>query len=270
MTTAPNTKLFDCHAHVYEVVHAAVPQPRYLPASAAPRATWVKHQEESGIAGGVIVQISFLGTDNSEMLKALHSLGTARFRGIAVVALDVGEEELQALKADGVCGVRWNLVAGAALPDLADVGVRSFLKRLNRAGLHLQIQLEGHRLGPYLRELVLFADRIVIDHFGIPTMASPSQEPWIGALKDVGASTDLFVKFSAPYRSPVDVAPHAEIILQELGPGRVVWGSDWPWTNHEGRHSYAEAVIWMKRWLDQAYWGNVERASRHLYGFTTE
>jgi predicted TIM-barrel fold metal-dependent hydrolase len=270
MTSSPSTKLFDCHAHVYEQVYAAVAQPRYLPAHAAPRAVWVKHQEESGVAGGVIVQISFLGTDNSEMLKALRALGTARFRGVAVVALDAGAEELQALKAEGVCGVRWNLVKGAALPELAEAGVRSFLKRLNQAGLHLQIQLEGDRLGPYLRVLVSLADRIVIDHFGIPTTPSPGEEPWIAALKDVAASSDLFVKFSAPYRSPVDVAPHADVILEELGPGRVVWGSDWPWTNYEGRHNYAETVAWLDLWLGETYWGNVERASRQLYGFTTE
>jgi predicted TIM-barrel fold metal-dependent hydrolase len=260
-------QLFDCHAHVYERVYTAVRQPRYIPDRPAPRAAWVAHQEEAGVAGGVIVQISFLGIDNSEMLAALRALGTDRFRGVAVVDIATGEEELQALKQEGVCGVRWNLVKGAALPDLTDQRVRSFLQHLNRAGLHLQIQLEGNRLAPYLRELAPLTDRIVIDHFGIPTAPLPSQDPWITALKDVAPSADLFVKFSGPYRSEVDVGPHAEVILEELGPGCVVWGSDWPWTKYEDRHSYADCVAWMSKWLDQRYWGNVERASRELYGF---
>jgi predicted TIM-barrel fold metal-dependent hydrolase len=269
MTSVQSPKLFDCHAHVYETVYSAVPHPRYLPDRTAPRAAWVEHQLANGIAGGVIVQISFLGTDNSEMLKALRALGTNRFRGVAVVGVDIGAEELQALKGEGVCGVRWNLVKGAALPDLTDDRVRTFLRRLNQAGLHLQIQLEGDRLGPYLRELAPLANRIVIDHFGIPTTPSPSEEPWIAALKDVAPSSDLFVKFSGPYRSTVDVVPHAEVILEELGPGRVIWGSDWPWTNYEDRHSYADCLAWMSKLLDQSYWGNLERASRQLYGFTT-
>jgi predicted TIM-barrel fold metal-dependent hydrolase len=266
MTPSPKARLFDCHAHVYERVYTAVAQPRYIPDRPAPGAAWIAHQEANGVAGGVIVQISFLGTDNSEMLKALRALGAERFRGIAVLDFDCGVEQMQALKEEGVRGVRWNLVKGAALPDLSDPQIRAFLKRLNQAGLHLQIQLEGDRLGAYLRKLAPLTDRIVIDHFGIPTEPLPSQDPWIAVLKELAPTSDLFVKFSGPYRSCVDVAPHAEAILQELGPGRVVWGSDWPWTRYEDRHSYADCVAWMGKWLDEAYWGSLERASRELYG----
>jgi predicted TIM-barrel fold metal-dependent hydrolase len=270
VAASPRARLFDCHAHVYERVYAAVAQPRYLPATPAPRQVWIERQRENDVDGGVIVQISFFGTDNSEMLEALKALGTDRFRGVAVVGFDATEDELQALRLQGVRGVRWNLVAGAPLPDLADAWVRGFLKRLNRTGLHLQIQLESHRLGPYLYALTSLVDCLVIDHFGIPTSPMPKAEPWILAFKDIGSASNVWVKFSAPYRSPVDVSPHAQEILELIGPGRVVWGSDWPWTNHEGRHSYADTRAWMGRWLDEAYWAHIERASRQLYGFSPD
>ena len=267
--TMRNGPAFDCHAHVYERVYAAVERPRYLPTTTAPRGAWLERMTANGVAGGVIVQISFFGTDNSEMLDALRALGTRRFRGVAVVSLDTGEDELEMLKVQGVRGVRWNLVGGAPLPDLSSPATRTFLMRLNRAGLHLQVQLEGDRLGPYLRELAPLADRVVIDHFGIPSTPMPKDEPWMQAMIDL-ASADVWVKFSAPYRSHVDVAPHAQTILEVLGPDRIVWGSDWPWTNYENRHTYPETISWMRRWLDQEDWARIEAASRRLYGFGAE
>jgi predicted TIM-barrel fold metal-dependent hydrolase len=257
---------FDCHAHVYERVYA-VGKPRYLPKTTAPLKDWQAQLQARGVEGGVIVQISFFGTDNSELLNALRTTGTERFRGVAVVPLEAGEENLQMLRAEGIRGVRWNLVAGAPLPDPALPSVRDFLKRLNRTGLHLQIQLEGPLLGPYLRALCPLVERIVVDHFGLPACPSPRDEPWIGALAELASSSDLWVKFSAPYRSPVDVQPHAEAILDIIGAGRVVWGSDWPWTNHEGKHGYDDTLRWADRWLGQADLPDVEHASRQLYGF---
>ena len=257
---------FDCHAHVYERVYA-VGQPRYLPKTTAPLEAWLGRLQAHGIEGGVIVQISFFGTDNSELLNALRTLGPQQFRGVAVVPFEISEDELLALKAEGIRGVRWNLVARALLPDLTHDIVRDFLKRLNRAGLHLQIQLEGPALGPYLRSLCSLAERIVVDHFGLPASPSPKDEPWINALSELAPSSDLWVKFSAPYRSPVDVQPYAETILDIIGSKRVVWGSDWPWTNHENKHSYDDTIRWADRWLRQCGWEDVEHASRELYGF---
>jgi predicted TIM-barrel fold metal-dependent hydrolase len=257
---------FDCHAHVYERVYA-VGQPRYLPKTTAPGNEWQGQLHSHGIEGGVIVQISFFGTDNSELLNALRTLGAQRFRGIAVVPFEASEEELQTLKAEGIRGVRWNLVAGAPLPDLTHTSVRDFLTRLNRAGLHLQIQLEGPLLGPYLHGLCSLADRIVVDHFGLPASPSPRDEPWIDALSELAPSSDLWVKFSAPYRSPVDVGPYAEAILDIIGTQRVVWGSDWPWTNHENKHSYEDTIRWADHWLREGDWEDIEQASRQLYGF---
>ena len=258
---------FDCHAHVYERVYAAVDNPRYLPTAIAPGKEWLAHHAANGVEGGVIVQISFFGTDNSELLTALRTYGTERYRGVAVVPFEMGEEEMLALKEEGIRGVRWNLVKGAPLPDLTHDTVRQFLKRLNRAGLHLQIQLEGPVLGPYLRSLCSLAERIVVDHFGLPAAPSPKDEPWIAALSELAPSSDLWVKFSAPYRSPVDVQPYAEAILEIIGSKRVVWGSDWPWTNHENKHSYDDTIRWADRWLQRAGWEDVEYASRKLYGF---
>ncbi len=263
MTFAPH---FDCHAHVYERIHA-VGKPRYLPQTPAPREDWRKHLRSHGLKGGVIIQTSFFGFDNSELLNALDVLGTERFRGVAAAPLDTSEEQLQFLKLRGASGVRWNLIRGASKPDLLLRPAQDFLRRLNRAGLHLEIQLEGVQLSSYLRSLSHFADRIVVDHFGLPSNALPRDEPWLGALRDVAPACDVWVKFSAPYRSAVDLQPHAEAILEIIGADRIVWGSDWPWTQHENRHRYAETIEWARSWFGRVDPAQTERASKRLYGF---
>lgn len=257
---------FDCHAHVYERVYS-VGRSRYLPKTPAQRENWCANLRANGVEGGVVVQISFFDTDNSELLAALSSLDRQRFRGIAVVPIDVSEEELQALKTEGIVGVRWNLVCGAARPDLACPAVREFLKRLNHTGLHLQIQLEGPALGPYLRDLLPYIERVVIDHFGLPGAHLPKDEPWIAALRELAPSSDIWVKFSAPYRSPVDIRPYSETILEILGPDHIVWGSDWPWTQHENKHEYAETIKWASAWLKHVDPAQIGKTSARLYGF---
>jgi predicted TIM-barrel fold metal-dependent hydrolase len=263
MTFVPS---FDCHAHVYERVYG-VGQPRYLPKTPAPREDWCANLQANGLKGGVIVQVSFFGTDNTELLNALRALDTRHFRGVAVVPLDASEEELQILKMEGIAGVRWNLIVGAACPDLTHPATRDFLRRLVRAGLHLQIQLEGPILGPYLPGLFPHIERVVIDHFGLPGSHLPKDDLWIAALRELAPSSDIWVKFSAPYRSPVDIRPHAETILEILGADRVVWGSDWPWTQNENKHDYAETIEWGASWLRDVDPAQIERASALLYGF---
>ncbi|MEM7188396.1 MAG: amidohydrolase family protein, partial [Pseudomonadota bacterium] len=59
------------------------------------------------------------------------------------------------------------------------------------------------------------------------------------------------VKFSAPYRQkPQDLRLVARRLIRHFGPERCLWGSDWPWTQHEGAHDYAEAMDWLEDWTD--------------------
>ncbi len=261
------TPFIDCHAHVYERIYPVGQSVRYLPKDPAPADIWLSHLKNNGLKGGVIVQISFFKDDNSELLYALERLGKDHFRGIAVVDLDAKPELLWDLKNRGIKGVRWNLVSGAPRPDLETPQVLEFLSRLNSMGLHLQIQLEGPILGHYLRKLAAYVDRIVIDHFGLPRAELPKNEPWISALHDLSKDHDLWVKFSAPYRSPVEIGPYADIILDVLGPDRIVWGSDWPWTNHEQKHSYEDTLKWAELWLGQIDPKRTASANAKLYGF---
>lgn len=222
---------FDCHAHVYEHV-AADKGARYVPNAPAPLEKWLNHQRRHGMAGGVIVQVSFLGTDNSQLLSALAKLERSRFAGVAVVPFEIGAETLDSLVEQGVRGIRWNLVRGASIPDLESKPVSDFLAKLRDRNLHLDIHLEGPRLASFLDPLTDQGLKIVVDHFGLPSEKKPGQDPMVTTVKALKRE-NLYMKFSAHYRTSFDLHPHAQELLSALSEDRIVWGSDWPHTQHD-------------------------------------
>ncbi|WP_363270991.1 amidohydrolase family protein [Roseovarius sp.] len=52
----------------------------------------------------------------------------------------------------------------------------------------------------------------------------------------------LYVKLSAPCRTGLYMSAHAAFLTRTLGAERLVWGSDWPQTQHEGRVDFAKVV----------------------------
>lgn len=128
---------------------------------------------------------------------------------------------------------------GAAVPDLQDRTIRALLQKLRARDMHLEIHLEGPRLAPILPALSELGVRVVIDHFGLPSETVPKDDPMLRAVSDLSDRQALFFKFSAHYRVPFDVAPHAQELLSLLPSDHVVWGSDWPHTQHEERANYA-------------------------------
>lgn len=223
---------FDCHAHVFEQA-TAIAGSRYTPCSPAPLNQWQSLLQAQQLVGGVIVQVSFLGTDNSQLCRALQQLNTEQFAGVAVVAPDAPDEEFDRLASLGVKGFRWNLVRGAAIPDLNSHRIRSFLERVFARNMHLEIHLESARLATFINPLLSFGGDIVIDHLGLPAHADPMRDPWLSAISQRHDLSNLYVKQSGAYRTAFDTTAHTDALLSLLPADRLIWGSDWPHTQHE-------------------------------------
>lgn len=256
---------FDCHAHIYETV-TSVPGARYAPNVPATLSDWQSNLSKFGLSGGVIVQVSFLGTNNSELCSALKRLNLDLFAGVAVVNLDVSIEEIDQLISCGIRGFRWNLVRGAPLPDLEDPVVRLFLDRIFSRGIHLEIHLEGPHLANWIEPLIGMDGKIVVDHFGLPSEPDPKADPFLAKLETLSMKSNLYIKLSAPYRTPFDLALHASYLIDTMGPERLLWGSDWPHTQHENIVNY-DMVTERRNQL-----GALDDASvvRDLYGISKQ
>jgi L-fuconolactonase len=85
--------------------------------------------------------------------------------------------------------------------------------------------------------------RVVIEHMGKPRMSAPVDPDWRLAMAALAADTTAVVKLSLsprpdefselarrrPAGFPVDhVRRHVDVLINEFGPDRLVWGSDWP------------------------------------------
>ncbi|MFJ9630803.1 amidohydrolase family protein [Streptomyces sp. NPDC101175] len=76
---------------------------------------------------------------------------------------------------------------------------------------------------------------LVLDHMGKPPVASGRLEPWATALRSLAALPNTHCKLSglvteADWKnwSTADLRPYADVALDAFGPGRLMYGSDWP------------------------------------------
>src|SRR2546427_11271202 len=83
----------DAHTHVFERDLPMVPDRRYTPDYDATLKDLLAHLNAHRIDQAVLVQPSFLGTDNSYMLAAIAQ-APDRLRGIAMVAPDRSEPQM--------------------------------------------------------------------------------------------------------------------------------------------------------------------------------
>lgn len=238
---------WDTHAHVWRRPLALIPGARHKPGYDAPVEDYVAHLDRHGLAHGLLIQPSFLGYDNSQMLDAV-----ARHpdRLKAVVMLDPGtaEEEVAALEARGAKGVRYNLI-GLPIPDFSVGPYPAFHRILAKRGWHVEVHRESRDLRTILDPLLAQDVRIAVDHFGRPAPAAPADDAGFGYLLTLGRTGRVWVKVSAAYRCGGDGAAGALMprLLDHYDATRLLWGSDWPHTQHESIADYASAAALFAR-----------------------
>jgi predicted TIM-barrel fold metal-dependent hydrolase len=235
----------DCHFHVFDA-GVATGRARYVPQYAAPLASWRALAEPCGVGRGVLVQTSFLGVDNSRLLHELEA-NPDHLRGVAVLAPDADPRSLAALDAAGVRGLRLNLAHVSH-----DIGSWRRACRLWDAmlalGWHLELHTDVGALADVLRELPA-ALPLVLDHMGKPGEVS-CEDPSIAAVVRRSRQSPVHVKLSGAYRlEGRDPVALARLWLGELGVGKLLWGSDWPWTNHERAVAYPGLIDTLRLWL---------------------
>ena len=243
-------RAIDSHAHVFVRGLPLAPQRRHAPDHDATLADYLALLDAHGVSHAVLVQPSFLGTDNSFLLAALRA-APQRLRGVAVVAPGIDEAALQALADSGICGIRLNLL-GLPLPDLAQPDWQHLLARVRALDWHVEVHRPAQDLGLAAQPVLDAGCRLVVDHFGLPGNHGVSD--W---LLQAAAGGRTWVKLSAAYRSwrgasGPQARESAQTLLQAFGPRRLLWGSDWPHTQHRERVDYSAAHAALTDWVPDA------------------
>lgn len=234
----------DAHCHVFgpgqEFPFA--PERKYTPCDASKQQLFAL-RDHLGFARNVIVQATCHGADNRAMVDACKASG-GRARGVATVRRSVTDEELQALHAAGVRGVRFNFVK--RLVDFTSQDeLQEIAERIVHLGWHVVVYFEAADLPALWHFFSCLPTTVVIDHMGCPDVRKPVDGPEFGLfLQFMREHQNVWCKVSCPERLSVtgpkalhgeqrayqDVVPFARRVVQDF-PTRVLWGTDWPHPN---------------------------------------
>lgn len=231
----------DGHAHVFHRGLPLAPGRRYAPDYDAPLELYLAMLDDNGMSHGVLVQPSFLGTDDTYLVDCLKAAG-GRLGGIAVVEETAATAELEALARAGVSGIRWNLV-GKPLPDLGAAATAALVDRVKGLGWQIEIQRDAADLVPLARRLIDRGVTVVVDHWGLPDPKRGVEAPGFAALLDLGRTGRAWIKISGVYRNGPEGRAFARaawpMVRDAFGLDRLIWGSDWPHTQFEASETYA-------------------------------
>lgn len=257
---------WDCHVHVIGDRDAFPLSPLrgYEPPD-APLEALLDHLDRIGAGRAVVVQPSVYGFDNSCLLDALRR-GEGRCVGVAVPRPDASLDELDAMHAAGVRGVRCNLVNPGGLPLER---TRGWWPWMVERRWHLELQLDATRTNARTITDLDGIPEVVIDHMGYPPRGA-APDALANLIEAVSAGV-VHVKVSAPYRISAQPAPHADAqrLAQALiaaNPRRCLWASDWPHTE------LPEPPMEDRKWRDAmreaagAGWATMSEAAADLFG----
>ena len=272
MNNSMSKNWVDCHFHLFNA-GIAFPEARYIPQYSALFADWRIQSLKVGIQRGVMVQPSFLGTNNDLLLDCLNT-NPEVLRGVVVVSHEITLNELQRMHQLGVRGIRLNLVGTAhQIPQWT--AADSLWENMSLLGWHLEVHTDRGELPNVLKQLPTTVP-LVVDHMAKPLDAK-ANDPSIVALLKRSKSAAVYVKLSGAYRlGQISPKTTAEVLLQELGPDSLLWGSDWPCTNYEKFADFEQLIKDCYEWIGQTnthtildqnptklYWNELEIDTDH-------
>jgi L-fucono-1,5-lactonase len=192
------------------------------------------------VSASVLVQVLAATAETEEFL--------ALAAGPGVVAGVVGWADLTAPEAAAEIARLRRLPGGGRLAGIRHLvqdepdpcwldrrDVRRGLRAVGAAGLTYDLLVRPAQLPAAIRLASDLGDvRFVLDHGAKPDIASGRVEPWFSLVADLARRPNVVCKLSglvteaAPGQAAAQIAPYAGRLLECFGPGRLMFGSDWP------------------------------------------
>lgn len=224
----------DCHCHVLDPAQFAYAQDvlyRPVAQEVGPVHQYLQTMDAYGIRHALLVAPnSGYNSDNRCLLDAIAK-GAGRFKGIAIVPMDLGYGGLQELKERGVIGVAFN-------PSLLGVdfyrGATPLLHHMAALDMVLSLQVEHDQLLELLPMLTHTQVRVLIDHCGRPAVQKGMDQAGFQALLRLASSGRVavklsgFQKFSTQLPPYSDSLPYVHALLEAFTLDACLWASDWP------------------------------------------
>jgi predicted TIM-barrel fold metal-dependent hydrolase len=230
--------VIDCHIHVFKTSLKTMPNARHLPGYDATLEMLRPIATRAQVSRFVIVQTSFLGPNNDYLLGEIAK-DPKNLRGVVILEPSASEAQINELGRQGIVGLRLNLFK-TYLGESLSAEHLALVQRCTDAGWSIGIHDDASRLPAILDRIGDRAPKLIIDHFGRPeSYGGDIHHPDYRLLLKRLAAMGAYVKISAAYRSPGLDTPRAiDLLRGELGEDKLLWASDWPWTQHEAGQDY--------------------------------
>ena len=263
----------DSHIHLFGPAerYPFDPSTYYISADALPE-TNIALQDTLGIARAVIISGGGYGRNPRHLADTLARF-PERYRGVALVPDDIAPAEIARLSKLGVRGIRFMSASrGGVLPTISE----TVAARVAEHGWHVQFYPHGADISDFADRLLGLPNTIVLDHFASVPAQKGVDQPAMRTLLRMLDTGRVWVKLSGPMRCMPGDFPYAAVTplaraLVAHAPERLVWGTDWPHVNMDGRGmpNDGDLVDLIPEWMPDA-------AIRHkilvdnpctLYGF---
>jgi L-fuconolactonase len=196
--------------------------------------------EPEGVTASVLVQVLASTEETEEFLALAAGPGpVAGVVGWTDLASPAVADEIARLRelpgGDMLAGIR-HLVQDEPDPGwLRRPEVRRGIRAAGAAGLAYDLLVRPHQLPAALAVTGELADvRFVLDHGAKPPIAPGTMEPWASQIGELAARPNVSCKLSGlvteagPAWRPAQVVPYIDRLADAFGPGRLMFGSDWP------------------------------------------
>lgn len=242
------TALIDCHAHVYRKDLPFAPSAWHQPVHDAPYAELAATLAEHKVGGTVLAAASILADENRYALEAMSRNRTWRTSVIADPSTH--RQTLRDWDRRGARGVRLQLIH-RPLPDFTSNDYKTLFRSVTDLGWHIHIHDHGERLAQSLPTLIDCGAPIIIDHFGRPDEKTGRNGAGYTAMLKAAETGRVWTKLSGGFRleSEAFAADIASHLIRDLGPERLVWGSDWPFAGFETTMTYQKARATFEQWV---------------------
>ncbi|MEU4492298.1 amidohydrolase family protein [Streptomyces sp. NPDC023998] len=208
----------------------------------------------AGVGATVLVQTVTVADETPEFLALAN--GSDLVAGVVgwtdLTAPDVADT-LASLRelpgGDRLVGIRHQVQGEPDPAWLLRPDVRRGLAAVAAAGLVYDLVVQPHQLPAAAEAAVRLPElTFVLDHLGKPPIASGELEPWASDVRALAARPNTVCKLSgmvteaawSTWTTP-DLSPYAGMVLDSFGPGRLMFGSDWPVCLLAA--SYAEVLV---------------------------
>ena len=126
------------------------------------------------------------------------------------------------------------------------------IKKLAGFGLSYDILIFPRHLENAIKLAAMFDGQpFVVDHIAKPFIRKGLLEPWKSRMNRLAKAPNVYCKLSGMVTEAEwgdwrkdDIAPYMDVVLEAFGPGRLMFGSDWPVCTVAAEYEQVVEIVW--------------------------